>query len=169
MFWTSVMVQWLRLHLPMQGTWVRSLAWEDSACFRATKPTNHNCSALQLMSCNYWSPHTLNPCSTTGEANTMRSLCIATKSSDCSPQLEKARVQQQRPSAVKKKLMFYARQESNFTIFQSNSHLSPDHLLNILSFPQRFEIPLYHLYMIICKYDIYVSYTYSHMHKHTYT
>ena len=87
----------------MQGTWVPSLAWEDSACLGATKPTNHNSWALQLMSRNSWSPHTLDPCSTTGEANTMRSLCTATKSSVCSSQLEKAHVRSQRPSAVKAK------------------------------------------------------------------
>ena len=27
--WTSLMVQWLRIHLPMQGTRVRSPVWED--------------------------------------------------------------------------------------------------------------------------------------------
>ena len=26
----SLVVQWLRNHLPMQGTWVRSLVWEDA-------------------------------------------------------------------------------------------------------------------------------------------
>ena len=38
-----------------------------------------------------------------GEATTMRSLCITTKSSPCSAQLEKAHSQQQRPSATKSK------------------------------------------------------------------
>ena len=28
--WTSLVVQWLRIHLPMQGTQVRSLLWKDS-------------------------------------------------------------------------------------------------------------------------------------------
>ena len=28
----SLVVQWLRTCLPMQGTWVRSLAWEDLTC-----------------------------------------------------------------------------------------------------------------------------------------
>ena len=31
------MVQWLRISLPMQGTWVSFLLWEDSTCGRATK------------------------------------------------------------------------------------------------------------------------------------
>ena len=26
---TSLVAQWLRIHLPMQGTWVRALVWED--------------------------------------------------------------------------------------------------------------------------------------------
>ena len=39
---TSLVVQWLRIHLPMQGTQVRSMVWEDPTCQRATKPMNHN-------------------------------------------------------------------------------------------------------------------------------
>ena len=39
---TSLVMQWLRIHLPMQGTWVRSLVWEDPTCPGATKPMYHN-------------------------------------------------------------------------------------------------------------------------------
>ena len=35
-FGTSL-VQWLRIHLPVQGTQVQSLVQEDSTCHRATK------------------------------------------------------------------------------------------------------------------------------------
>ena len=38
----SLVVQWLRIHLTMQGTWVRALVWEDPTCHGATKPTYHN-------------------------------------------------------------------------------------------------------------------------------
>ena len=38
----SLVVQWLRIRLPMQGTWVRALAQEDPTCRRATKPICHN-------------------------------------------------------------------------------------------------------------------------------
>ena len=34
--WTSLVVQWIRIHLPVQGTRVQSLVWEDSACQTAT-------------------------------------------------------------------------------------------------------------------------------------
>ena len=34
---TSLVVQWVRLRLPRQGTWVLSLVLEDSTCLRATK------------------------------------------------------------------------------------------------------------------------------------
>jgi len=82
------MVQCLRLHLPMQGTWVRSLVGEDFTCQRAIKP-----SASQLLSL----------CATITEA-----LCpgaralqlekppqweahrLQLESSPCLPQLEKA-------------------------------------------------------------------------------
>ena len=38
----SLVVQWLRIHLPMQGTQVRSLVQEDPTCRGATKPVHHN-------------------------------------------------------------------------------------------------------------------------------
>ena len=40
-FRTSLVVWWLRIRLPMLGTQVRSLIWEDPTCRRATKPI-HN-------------------------------------------------------------------------------------------------------------------------------
>ena len=44
---TSLVAQWLRIRLPMQGTWVWSLVREDPPCRGAAKPACHN----------YWSPH----------------------------------------------------------------------------------------------------------------
>ena len=38
----SLVVQWLRIHLLIQGTQVRALVWEDPTCYRATKPVHHN-------------------------------------------------------------------------------------------------------------------------------
>ena len=38
----SLVAQWLRIRLPMQGTWVRALVREDPICRRATKPVRHN-------------------------------------------------------------------------------------------------------------------------------
>ena len=40
--WASLVAQWLRIRLPMQGTQVRALVWEDPTCRRATKPVCHN-------------------------------------------------------------------------------------------------------------------------------
>ena len=39
----SLVAQWLRICLPMQGTRVRALVWEDPACCRATGPVSHSC------------------------------------------------------------------------------------------------------------------------------
>ena len=39
---TSLVVQWLIICLPVQGTWVRALVREDPTCHGATKPTRHN-------------------------------------------------------------------------------------------------------------------------------
>ena len=38
----SLVVQWLRVCLLMQGTQVRALVWEDPTCRRATSPVSHN-------------------------------------------------------------------------------------------------------------------------------
>ena len=38
----SLVAQRLRIRLPMQGTRVRALVWEDPTCRGATKPVCHN-------------------------------------------------------------------------------------------------------------------------------
>ena len=52
----SLVAQWLRIHLPMQGTRVRALVRKDPTCHRATKPERHNCwgCAVEFASQNYW-------------------------------------------------------------------------------------------------------------------
>ena len=40
--WASLVAQWLRICLPMQGTQVRALVWEDPTCRGATKPVSHS-------------------------------------------------------------------------------------------------------------------------------
>ena len=56
--WASLVAQWLRVRLPMQGTRVRALVQEDPPCRGATKPVRHNYWActLEPASLNYWSP-----------------------------------------------------------------------------------------------------------------
>ena len=39
---TSLLAQWLRICLPMQGIWVLSLVWQNPTCQGATKPVHHN-------------------------------------------------------------------------------------------------------------------------------
>ena len=38
----SLVAQWLGVCLPVQGTWVRALVWEDPACRGAAGPVGHN-------------------------------------------------------------------------------------------------------------------------------
>ena len=38
----SLVAQWLRIHLLMQGTRVQALVWEDPTCRGATRPVSHN-------------------------------------------------------------------------------------------------------------------------------
>ena len=73
---------WLRLYLPMQGTRVRPLVWDDSAGWRAPKSVRHN----------YWAcmPYSLWPA--TREATAMR---------NCEASAPGARPQ--RPSTVQNK------------------------------------------------------------------
>ena len=95
---TSLVAQWLRIRLPMQGTQVRALVPEDPTCHGAARPVYHNYWAcvLQPTSHNYWAhvpqlkPVRLEPCSATREATAMRSPRTTTKSSPHSPQLENA-------------------------------------------------------------------------------
>ena len=61
---TSLVVRWLRIHLPIYGTYVQALVREDPICCRAAKPV------LKLL----WML-----CSTR-EATAVRSLCIKVKS-----------------------------------------------------------------------------------------
>ena len=44
----SLVAHWLRISLPMQGTQVRALVWEDPTCHGATKPMHHNCWACAI-------------------------------------------------------------------------------------------------------------------------
>ena len=39
----SLVAQWLRVCLLMQGTRVRALVWEDPTCRGAAGPVSHNC------------------------------------------------------------------------------------------------------------------------------
>ena len=41
-FRASLVAQWLRICLPMQGARVRALVWEDPTCRGATRPMSHN-------------------------------------------------------------------------------------------------------------------------------
>ena len=58
-YWTSLVVQPLRISLSIQGTWIWSLLWEGIS----PKPMCHNHWAftLQPVCHNYWSPCALTP------------------------------------------------------------------------------------------------------------
>ena len=99
---TSVVAQWIRIRLPMQGTQTWSLVWEDSTCLGATPYV------LQLPTA-----MCLEPVLQTREATARRSLCITTKRSLRSPQLKKTLVQQQRPRATSKKIKAKERKRSS--------------------------------------------------------
>ena len=55
-FGASLVAQWLRIRLPMQGTRVWALVQEDPTCRGATKPVSHNywACALEPVSHSYW-------------------------------------------------------------------------------------------------------------------
>ena len=47
----SLVAQWLRICLLMQGTWVRALVWEDPTCRGASRPMSHSCWACASGAC----------------------------------------------------------------------------------------------------------------------
>ena len=78
----SLLAQWLRIRLPIQGTRVRALVREDPTCCGATKPVCHNywVWALEPANHDYWAhvpqllkPAHLEPLLPTREATAMRS------------------------------------------------------------------------------------------------
>ena len=53
--WASLVVQWIRINLPMQGIWIQSPVQEDSTCCEATEPMYcYWAQALESRSGNYW-------------------------------------------------------------------------------------------------------------------
>ena len=68
---TSLVIQWLRIRLPTQGTRVRSLVQEDSTCLWAPRPMCHN-------DCNHWSLSAQEPTLWTRGATALRSPHSAT-------------------------------------------------------------------------------------------
>ena len=82
----------MRICLPMQGTRVQALVWEDPTRQGVTRPMSH-----KLLSLRVWSL-----CSATREAAIVRGPRTAMKSGPHLPQLEKALAQKQRPNTAKK-------------------------------------------------------------------
>ena len=98
---TSLVVLWLRIHLPMQGTQVWSLVWEDPTCLRAIKPMGHNCWAQGSQLLKPTRPRACAPQQDVPpkwEAHVLQ-----LESSPLWPQLEKSWEQQQRISTAKYK------------------------------------------------------------------
>ena len=77
---TSLVVQWLRIHLSTQGTEVQYLAWEDPRCHGAAKPMHHNYCActLQQEKTLQWKLH-ISQWRVAPPAATTESPCAATK------------------------------------------------------------------------------------------
>ena len=86
----SLVVQWLRVCLPMRGKRVRALVWEDPACRGATRPVSHS-----LLSLRVWSL-----CSAAGEAAMVGGPRAAMRSGPRSPWLGKALAQKRRPNTT---------------------------------------------------------------------
>ena len=49
--WASLVAQWLRICLLMQGTRLRALVWEGPTCRGATRPVSHNYGACASGAC----------------------------------------------------------------------------------------------------------------------
>ena len=86
---TSLVADWVRIHLLMQGTGVQSLVWEDFACRGATKPLGSNYWACELQ---LLKPACLESVlsSERSHRNSERSWCIETQSRPHFPQVEES-------------------------------------------------------------------------------
>ena len=89
-FPASLVFQWIKIHLPMQGTPVLSLVYEDPTCHAATKP----------MSYTYWSLCALEPVFHNETQPQWEALASQLESSPHLPQPEEALTQQQRLSTA---------------------------------------------------------------------
>ena len=89
----SLVAQWLRIRLPMQGTRVQALVWEDPTC-----RVSNWAGEPQLLSLRVWSL-----CSATREAAIVRGPRTAMKSGPRLPQVQKALAQKRRPNTAKNK------------------------------------------------------------------
>ena len=106
----SLVAQWLRIRLPMQGTRVRALVREDPTC----------CGAAKSMSPSYWA------CALEPSSHVPRA---------CAPQQEKppqweAHAQQRRPSTGKNKLK---KKKNFFFFFFLPERWVPNTVLNMAS------------------------------------
>ena len=95
--WTSLVVQWLKICLPMQRTRVWSLVQEDPRCCKAAKPMCHNYCACAPAS-TLWNKRS--HCNEETIRHKWSSLCLPAY-------LEKAWVQQWRPSTAKNRINFF--------------------------------------------------------------
>ena len=124
----SLVVQWLRIHLPMQETRVWALVREDPTCRGTTKPVCHNywACALEPTSHNYWRPR-----ATTTEAHAPRARApqqekpqqweactLQQRVAPARRNQRKARVQQRRPKSSQKKKKKYYRSSFNLFMFK---------------------------------------------------
>ena len=99
--WTSLMVQWLRILLPMQRTQVRSLFQEDSTGHRTAKPVHHSywANIQKLLKPTYSRAFALQQ----QKPPQWKARAPKLEGSLCPPQLEKADGQQGRPSPANNK------------------------------------------------------------------
>ena len=96
-YWASLVAQWLRIRLPMQGARVRTLGLEDPTCCRATKARVPQLLSLPSRVCE---PQLLKP------THLEPVLCNKRSHHNEKPtdhDKEKAHAQQRRPNAAKNK------------------------------------------------------------------
>ena len=99
---TSLVVQWLGIHLPMQGTQIWSLVQEDATFCGVIKPKHPNdwVGALEPVSCNCWACVPRAHASQQKKPSQWEALTLQLESSPHST-LEKAHTQWQRSSTAK--------------------------------------------------------------------
>ena len=117
------MVQQIRSHLPVQGTWVRPLVWEDSTCHGAAKPMQQ---LLNLSAATEACARTAcGPRRRSRFSDWGRGPCTAAKSSPRLLQLRKPMCSHEDPAQPKI--------DKNKSIKQKTTDLKPNHRRDLLS------------------------------------
>ena len=134
-FRTSLVVQWVRILLPMQGTWIQSLVWKDFTCHRAAKSERPNYGAHRLQP---QKPLYLEP------VLHKRSHCNQKPILHCKQRVVPAHHNWRKPVTSNKDLVQPKKKKKDYPYIQTTA------LNNCFTYSRFFRFKLMHLWSTLC-------------------